>query len=232
MMEVLKMSGSTKNRRPAKRLKWPTIKTFHIYGQGAGLNRTGSGFAWIQFDTGKQHFERVDRVTKPEAEFMGLISVLEQMAEGSWAHIWLSSPFVRDLFTYSLPGDEPRINALLTEASDLEVAKNLRVETLSIPGQRNLAADLFDVEMWKHSVRELRQNNVFASTLRGVRTQEFALCKAVARLNKRLQRATTVREIACELNWQDPVVYKYLRSAVRNGLLNYEEGTREKMLSG
>jgi hypothetical protein len=69
---------------------------------------------------------------------------------------------------------------------------------------------------------------VFASTLRGVRTQEFALGKAVARLNRRLQRAATIRETASELHWNEPVVYKYVKSAVKNGLVEFEEGTREK----
>jgi hypothetical protein len=69
---------------------------------------------------------------------------------------------------------------------------------------------------------------VFASTFLGLRTQEFAVNKAVAKLNKRLQRAATIREIANELNWKDPVVYKYVKSAAKSGFLEYERGTREK----
>jgi energy-coupling factor transporter ATP-binding protein EcfA2 len=70
--------------------------------------------------------------------------------------------------------------------------------------------------------------SVFASTLRGVHPQELTLVKAVAKLNKTLERAVTTKEIAGELEWREPVVYKYVTSAVRSGLLRHEEGTREK----
>ena len=79
-----------------------------------------------------------------------------------------------------------------------------------------------------YCVAYLIMEPVFASTLRGVHPQEVALRKAVARLNTRLNRAATIREIAGELNWKEPVVYKYVKSAVKNGLLEKEEGTREK----
>jgi len=69
---------------------------------------------------------------------------------------------------------------------------------------------------------------VLASTLRGVRTQELALGRAVAKLNRQLQRAATIREIASDLGWSEPVVYKYVKSATRTGLVEYEEGTRER----
>jgi len=71
---------------------------------------------------------------------------------------------------------------------------------------------------------------VLASTFMGLRTQEFAVSKAVAKLNKRLQRPATIQEIANELNWKDPVVYKYVKSAARRGFVEYEPGTREKNL--
>ena len=67
-----------------------------------------------------------------------------------------------------------------------------------------------------------------ASTVYGLRTQELNLGRAVALLNKQLGRAVTAREIAGKLNWKDALVYKYLKPAVRNRLLEYEPGTREK----
>jgi len=65
---------------------------------------------------------------------------------------------------------------------------------------------------------------VFAATLRGVRTQEVDLGRAVAKLNKRLRRAATVREIADTLKWKETLVYKYLPRAVSKRLVNYEPG--------
>ncbi len=65
---------------------------------------------------------------------------------------------------------------------------------------------------------------VFAATLRGVRTQEVDLGRAVAKLNKRLQRAATVREIADKLKWKESLVYKYLPRTVSKRLVEYEPG--------
>ena len=79
-----------------------------------------------------------------------------------------------------------------------------------------------------YCVAYLIMEPVFASTLRGVHPQELALVKAIAKLNRTLGRAVTTREIATELNWKQPVVYKYVKCGARNGLLHYEEGTREK----
>jgi hypothetical protein len=69
---------------------------------------------------------------------------------------------------------------------------------------------------------------VFASTLRGIHSQEIALHKAVSDLNRRFRRAVTTEEISTELGWRMPLVYKFLRSAIRNGLLAFEEGTRQR----
>lgn len=65
---------------------------------------------------------------------------------------------------------------------------------------------------------------VFAATLRGVRTQELALGRAVAILNKCLRRAATVKEIAGALKWKESLVYKYVPRAVSKGLVEYEPG--------
>jgi len=67
-----------------------------------------------------------------------------------------------------------------------------------------------------------------ASTVYSLRTQELNLGRAVALLNEQLGRAVTTREIAEKLNWNDALVYKYLKPAVKNQLLKYETGTREK----
>lgn len=69
---------------------------------------------------------------------------------------------------------------------------------------------------------------VFASTLRGLRTQEYALGRAVASLNGRLKRAVSVKEVAGVLQWKEGLVYKYLKGASERGLLKYEGGTRER----
>jgi hypothetical protein len=69
---------------------------------------------------------------------------------------------------------------------------------------------------------------VFASTLRGLPTQELALARAVAKLNARYHRSVTVGELARELGWEKAVVYKLAKKSVRRRLLEYEPGTRER----
>lgn len=71
---------------------------------------------------------------------------------------------------------------------------------------------------------------VFASTLRGIRTQAFALAKTVRKLNKRSKGAVTVHEIAKEIGWKDSLVYKHVKEAVRHKLLKYETRTRPRNL--
>ena len=69
---------------------------------------------------------------------------------------------------------------------------------------------------------------VLASGIRGLRTQEYTLAKAVLKLNRRLQRAATLSEVATELNWNYPVVWKYVKAASKSGVVEFEPGTREK----
>jgi hypothetical protein len=69
---------------------------------------------------------------------------------------------------------------------------------------------------------------VFASTLRGLPAQSVLLAEAVRKLNHRLNRSVTTREIAEELNWKESLVHKHKKFAVKRKLIEYESGTREK----
>jgi hypothetical protein len=71
---------------------------------------------------------------------------------------------------------------------------------------------------------------VFAATLQSLRVQENVLGSAVAKLYKRFRRAVTVREIAEKLEWKESLVYKRLNKALKNHLVKYEDGTRERNL--
>lgn len=119
------------------------MKVFHVYGEGAGPDGIGSGFAWVKVDTGKNHVERIDGLTKEEAEYMGLIGALEYVGDGSAVEILLDSQVVCDQFMYPFPVNDPRLNALLSKACDLEEEKDLDVQARSIPRKKNQAAKLF-----------------------------------------------------------------------------------------
>jgi hypothetical protein len=87
-----------------------------------------------------------------------------------------------------------------------------------------------DIEFTDYCVVYRILEPILAATLKASSTPERTVAKAVAKLNKNLKRAVTVREIAKELNWKKSLVYKHLRSAVRQKLVKYEKGTRERNL--
>jgi hypothetical protein len=85
-----------------------------------------------------------------------------------------------------------------------------------------------DVTFPDYCVAYLILEPVFASTLKGVRTQDLALGTAVARLNRLHKRAVTVREVAAELKWKESLVYKRAKGAAQRKVVDYEAGTRER----
>jgi hypothetical protein len=85
-----------------------------------------------------------------------------------------------------------------------------------------------DIEFEDYCVAYRILEPVFASTLRGLSTQEIILAEAVRKLNHQLKRAITVHEAAKELKWKEPVVYKHIKPALKHKLIEYESGTREK----
>jgi hypothetical protein len=85
-----------------------------------------------------------------------------------------------------------------------------------------------DIEFEDYCVAYRIFEPVFASTHRGVPTQASMLVEAVRKLNHRLNRPVTSREVAKELNWKEPLVYKHIKKAVNAGLIKYEHGAHEK----
>jgi hypothetical protein len=61
-----------------------------------------------------------------------------------------------------------------------------------------------------------------------INQNELAVQKTVSKLNKERGRAITAKEVREHLGWNRGVTYKYVRSAVKAGLIQYEGGTRER----
>jgi ribonuclease HI len=134
-----------KERPPRKPPPQPKPKVFHVYGRGAGRDGKGSGFAWVKVETGKNHAEWMDGLTKEEAEYRGLIAALDYVGEGSTVLFLMDSQTVSNQFMYPLPVGDPRLNALLSKATDLEGEKWLSVAgATTISRGQNLAAELLD----------------------------------------------------------------------------------------
>jgi ribonuclease HI len=128
-----------------KSLPLPQLRVFHVCGAGARPDGTCSGFAWVMLRTGKKETQWVDGLTKEEAEYLGLIAVLEYVGEGKRVMIWMDSPIVSGQFNYPVPVKDKRLDVLLSKARRLEEEKWLRVETQPIRRKGNLAAvELFD----------------------------------------------------------------------------------------
>ena len=69
---------------------------------------------------------------------------------------------------------------------------------------------------------------VLSANIKEVPAEDLELSRAVAKLAKRKKRAIRIRELVEHLNWKKSLTYKQVKSAVRNGLVKYERGTRER----
>ncbi len=152
-----------------EKLKWPRPrnpppqpkpKVFHVYGEGAGRDGKGSGFAWVKVETGRSQVEWVDGLTKEEAEYRGLTAALDYVGEGSTVLFLMDSPTVSNQFMYPLHVSDPRLNALLSKATDLEREKWLSVAgATTISRGLNLAAELLDSRRPTRRNREIQGSN-------------------------------------------------------------------------
>jgi hypothetical protein len=71
-------------------------------------------------------------------------------------------------------------------------------------------------------------NSVFSSTLQGVREQELEIAKAVRRIFDEKRLPVPIDEIAKDLGWQQPKVYKYIHDAATHNLIRFDPGTKPK----
>src|SRR5882762_8630855 len=61
--------------------------TIYADGSGARPNGKGSGFAWLQTDTGQKKITRKDGLTNNQAEYYAILSALESVPKGGQAEI-------------------------------------------------------------------------------------------------------------------------------------------------
>lgn len=120
------------------------IKVFHIDGAGSRPDGTGSGFAWTRLGTDKQRVRWLDGLTNNQAEYYGLLSVLQYVAVGSCAQILTDSQLVCEQFNGRWAVNDAQLIRLLEEARDLIEEKELEIELKWIPREKNLAGNLLD----------------------------------------------------------------------------------------
>lgn len=71
-------------------------------------------------------------------------------------------------------------------------------------------------------------NSAFTGTTQAVSENELAVQRTVTKLWSNRRRAVTINDIRDKLSWPEGVTYKYVRVAVKHGLVKYADGTRER----
>jgi ribonuclease HI len=125
--------GSTKPTVPIR---------VYVDGAGARPDGKGSGFAWIQENTGKRHIHREDGLTNNEAEYLGLRSALEDLPVGSNAEVSTDSTLVCGQFNGQYRVRDAKMSRLLDAVKQVIANKQLTVKVVWIPRQENLAGKL------------------------------------------------------------------------------------------
>jgi ribonuclease HI len=94
--------------------------------------------------TDKQRVKRVDGLTNNQAEYWGLIAVLQYLAEGSCAVIRTDSQLLCEQFNSRWAVNDAQLLALLSDARKLIREKKLDIDVRWIPREENVAGKLLD----------------------------------------------------------------------------------------
>jgi len=71
-------------------------------------------------------------------------------------------------------------------------------------------------------------DSAFTATAHAVNQNELAIQRTVKKLSGDERRPVAISDLRKHLNWADGMVYKYVRMAVKQRLVEFEPGTREK----
>lgn len=119
-------------------------KPVRIYADGAGArpDGMGSGFAWLNVDSGEKHIERLPDLTNNVAEYRGVISALKPVPKGSVVELCIDSLLVVSQLKGEYRTRDPKLEKLATEVKTLVELKNLTLTIKWVPRAENLAGKL------------------------------------------------------------------------------------------
>jgi ribonuclease HI len=126
----------------------------HIDGSGARPDGKGSGFAWIQPQSGKSEVIQKDHLTNNQAEYNALLAALVALPAKSTALIWTDSQIVSEQFNGRYQVHDSVLRELLTDIKRLIRRNSLNVSVKWIPRRANLADGLLKRGL-QRNVREL-----------------------------------------------------------------------------
>ena len=124
-----------------------------------------------------------------------------------------------------IPSDEPR--ARRDAVRFLSLLKTVALCRSHSDGRYRNSQTTIEIDLADYCVAHRILSRAFASTFAGVHPQVLELAKGVRRLHKELRRPVAVKELAHELGWDQALIYKYVKSADKQKLVQYEIGSRQ-----
>ena len=122
-----------------------------------------------------------------------------------------------------IPPDEPR--ARRDAVRFLSLLKAVALCRCHSDGRFKKSPKEIEINFADYCVAHRILSRAFTSTFVGVHPRALTLAKTVRGLNKELRRPISVKEIVSELSWDQALVYKYVKQAEQQKLVQYESGT-------
>lgn len=117
------------------------IRVF-VDGAGARFDGKGSAYAFFRPDTGEKQIIREDGLTNNQAEYKGVILVLETFPSASTVEVRTDSQVVCAQLNGQYKVRDPKLASLLGTVKEVIQRKNLTVRFVWIPRAENLAGKL------------------------------------------------------------------------------------------
>ena len=111
-------------------------------GAGEGPDGNGSGFAWLNENSGEKHIERVPGLTNNMAEYRAVISALKSVRKGCSVELFTDSLLVVSQLRGEYRIRDPKLEKLATEVKTLAEQKQLTLTLTWVPRQENPAGKL------------------------------------------------------------------------------------------
>jgi len=128
------------------------------------------------------------------------------------------------LLADAIPSDEPR--ARRDAVRFLSLLKAVALCRSHSDGRFKACSKEIDVNFADYCVAHRILSRAFTSTFAGVHPRALKLAKGIRTLYRELGRPVSVKELALNLNWDQAVVYKYVKFAEKQKLVQYESGSR------
>jgi hypothetical protein len=128
------------------------------------------------------------------------------------------------LLAKEIPSDEPRARRDVVRFLSLLKAVSL-CRSYSDGRRKNSTAEI-EISFADYCVAHRILSRAFTSTFAGVHPRALKLAKVVRRLHKRHRIAVSVTELVGDLGWDQALVYKYVKAAEKQKLIQYEAGSR------